>query len=333
MADQPVTIFHLEIPLRRPFATATGIVGSRSVALVRLGSDPPFGWGEAAPYPGQDESIAQMLQAAKAGDRTPTLSAALDEATADREARIKGVPLRDTIGATMSEVPISLAVGLADDPVGVIEKAVGEGVNRFKLKIAPGRLEHIRAVRGLFPEVVVGVDANGSFDADTVGELAALGDLEIAYLEQPVDDLRSDAALRAREITGVPLFADESVRSVAGATRVLALDPVDGLVVKPGRLGWVGALAVRELANASGKLWRASGLLETGIGRAYTDTLAACPDAFVSDVAPAEWFLRADITESRHDGGHITVPSAPGLGVAPSPDLLDRYLVGRFDLG
>ncbi len=332
MADQSVTIFQLEIPLRQPFGTASGIVGSRSIALVRLGSDPPFGWGEAAPYPGQDESIAQMLQAAKAGDRTPTLSAALDEATADREARIKGVPLRDTIGATMSDVPISLAVGL-DDPMGAVEQAFDRGVSRFKLKIAPGRVDHVAGTRARFPRVALGVDANASFDVETIGELTVLADLDILYLEQPTPDLASDATHQLRAMAKVPVFSDESVRSVADAERVLALESVDGVVVKPGRLGWIGALAVRELANASGKLWRASGLLETGIGRAYTDTLAACPDAFVSDVAPAEWFLRADITESRHDGGHITVPSAPGLGVAPSPDLLDRYLVERIKLG
>jgi L-alanine-DL-glutamate epimerase-like enolase superfamily enzyme len=116
------------------------------------------------------------------------------------------------------------------------------------------------------------------------------------------------------------VFADESVRSVASAQIALALDHVDGVVIKPGRLGWSGALSVRELANDAGKLWRASGLLETGIGRAYTDILAACPDAFVSDVAPAEWYLDADITESRYANAHITVPMGPGSDVTPIVD-------------
>jgi L-alanine-DL-glutamate epimerase-like enolase superfamily enzyme len=115
----------------------------------------------------------------------------------------------------------------------------------------------------------------------------------------------------------VPVFADESVRSVTSAQAALTLDHVDGVVIKPGRLGWSGALAVRELANAAGKLWRASGLLETGIGRAYADILAACPDAFISDVAPAEWYLDTDITESRYADAYITVPTGPGLGVTP----------------
>jgi L-alanine-DL-glutamate epimerase-like enolase superfamily enzyme len=109
---------------------------------------------------------------------------------------------------------------------------------------------------------------------------------------------------------------------VADAEALLSLEHVDGVVIKPGRLGWTGAIAVRDRANAAGKLWRASGLLETGIGRAYADILAACPDAFVSDVAPADWFLETDVTTSRYVNAQITVPSAPGLGVTPLPDLL-----------
>jgi L-alanine-DL-glutamate epimerase-like enolase superfamily enzyme len=144
-----------------------------------------------------------------------------------------------------------------------------------------------------------------------MSELNALLALGISYVEQPFSDLASVPAIE------VPVFADESVRSVTSAEAALALDHVDGVVVKPGRLGWSGALAVRELANSAAKLWRASGLLETGIGRAYTDILAACPDAFVSDVAPAEWYLDTDVTESRYANAHITVPTGPGLGITP----------------
>lgn len=330
MADESVRIFHLEMPLRSPFSTAGGTVDVRSVCLVRLG-DEPSGWGEAAPFPGQDESMDDVLKAARAGETTPTLRAAFDEASADRTARIRGVSLCETIGTTMREVPISLAVGL-DDPVGVVEQACNRGVARFKLKIAPGNVEHVAGIMARFPDLVVGVDANGSFDGETIGELSALRDLDIVYIEQPTALPGSDEAHQLRATTEVPVFVDESVRSIADAERMLALDSVDGVVVKPGRLGWTGAVAVREMANGSGKRWRSSGLLETGVGRANTDILAACPDAFVSDVAPAEWFLEADVTESRHNNGRVTVPSGDGIGVAPDPDLLDRYLVERIDL-
>jgi O-succinylbenzoate synthase len=309
MADQPVTIFHLEIPLRSPFTTSGGSIASRSVALVRVGDD-LYGWGEAAPFPGQDEPISAVLSAARAGESTPTLDAAIDEAHADLRARLDGESLFCIAGATKEVLDVSLAVGLAD-PIAEVDRAVEEGISRFKLKIEPGRVGHVAEIRRGYPDVLLGLDANGSFDLDSMSELNALLALGISYVEQPFSDLASVPAIE------VPVFADESVRSVTSAEAALALDHVDGVVVKPGRLGWSGALAVRELANSAAKLWRASGLLETGIGRAYTDILAACPDAFVSDVAPAEWYLDTDVTESRYANAHITVPTGPGLGITP----------------
>jgi L-alanine-DL-glutamate epimerase-like enolase superfamily enzyme len=203
-----------------------------------------------------------------------------------------------------------------------VERAVQEGISRFKLKIEPGRVGHVAEIRRRYPDVMLGIDANGSFTLDTATELEALSNLDIAYVEQPVADMASAAAIEICSMIVAPVFADESVRSVADAATVLAIEQVDGVVIKPGRLGWTGAIAVRDRANAAGKLWRASGLLETGIGRAYTDILAACPDAFVSDVAPADWFLETDVTESRYANAQIAVPSAPGLGVTPIPDRL-----------
>jgi O-succinylbenzoate synthase len=309
MADQPFKIFHVDIPLKRPFRTSGGSITSRSVALVRLGDD-PYGWGEAAPFPGQDEPISEILRAARVGESTPMLDAAMDEAEADLQARVAGASLAEIVGATRAMIPVSLAVGL-DDPIREVDRAVEQGIVRFKLKIEPGSVGHVAEIRRSHPDVLLGLDANGSFSMSSMSELDVLSALDIAYLEQPFSDM---AVVPAIETT---VFADESVRSVASAEIALTLDHVDGVVVKPGRLGWSGALAVRDLATSAGKLWRASGLLETGIGRAYTDILAACPDAFVSDVAPAAWYLDTDVTESRYTNAHITVPSGPGLGVTP----------------
>lgn len=329
MADQRLTIFHLEIPLLRPFSTAGGSVASRSVALVRFGED-PFGWGEAAPYPGQDESVESLVRAARDGGRSPTLQAAIDEAVSDHQARLDDLSLSHGIGDTRGIVPVSVAIGLSD-PVGSADRAADEGVARFKLKIEPGRIAHVSEIRSRYSDAVIGLDANGSFDEGTVGELQSMGELGISYLEQPVTDLASDAGRRLAEMAVAPIFADEAVRSMNDANAMLAIDHVAGIVVKPGRLGWKGALAARAAATSSGKMWRASGLLETGLGRAYTDILGSCTDAFISDVAPAEWFLADGLTVSRFADGDILVPNGPGVGVEPSSDAVERYLVESFD--
>lgn len=326
-------IYRLDIPLVVPFTTATGTVGVRSVALVRLGSEAPYGWGEAAPYPGQDETIDDVMEAARNGGTTPTLAAALNMAAADLAARRSGAWLGESVGAVPGSVPIGLAVGL-NDVYAHVGAAVERGVATFKLKIAPGNVDHVSEVRSRFPNVKIGVDANGSFDPETLDELESLRGLGVAYLEQPVSDLLSVSCQAVRELSGISVFADESVRSVQDARALLASPFIDGVVVKVGRLGWDGAVQVRDLARSSRKLWRSSGLLESDVGRSFSNVLAACDDQYLSDVAPASWFmdvsLMADSSRLEASQGCVTVGGV-GVGAEPDPERLENYQISCLD--
>ena len=319
--------------MRAEFHTAQVHVGSRSVGLVEMVRDGVIGWGEASPFPGQDESMEDVVAAIGADAMTPTLSAGINQAGVDWLARSRGVSLADEVGATLESVPASIAIGLNADPVAAVASAAAKGISRFKIKIGPGHVDHVVLIRAANESCVLGVDANGSFDRGTVGELAALADLEIAYIEQPCDGNDTPTLTELKSLVDVPVFADESIRSMADAEHVLASPLIDGAVVKPGRLGFDGALEMIELAGRLGKRWRASGLLETGVGRAYTDLLAAIPSAFVSDVASADWFFEQDVAPSRFSEGSVSTPTGPGIGVAPSPDVLERYLVATHEVG
>ena len=79
-----------------------------------------------------------------------------------------------------------------------------------------------------------------------------------------------------------------------------------------------------RLAENGGKLWRASGLLETGIGRGFTNALASQPEAFVSDISPATQFLVEDVISSETSGS--------GLGVVPDMTIVERYLVNSVEM-
>jgi L-alanine-DL-glutamate epimerase-like enolase superfamily enzyme len=82
-----VSAFGVSIPLRAPFRTAGVSITHRSVLLVRAERDGHHGWGEAAPFPGQDESMEELVVSAQRGIPTPTLLAAIDEALTDLDAR------------------------------------------------------------------------------------------------------------------------------------------------------------------------------------------------------------------------------------------------------
>lgn len=326
--DLPITaeLSVVSIPLRRPMRTAYGTLDRRTTVLVCVDGE-PAGWGEAAPYPGQDEPIEALIEAARQGVATPTLAAALDEGVADIEARHGAVPLSVP---PRRVIPMSVAVGI-EGAVARVDELVDRGVTAFKLKVAPGATGHVAAIRRRHPDVVLGADGNQSFSDLRGGAWDDLVDSDLAYVEE-LFARGAERAARDFAETGIPHFADESVRTVADIEAVLASDLFGGVTIKPGRLGWSGALTARTLARAADTPWRASGLLETGLGRAYTDVLAAEADAFVSDVAPAEWFLTRDIVERSYVDGCVVLPEDVGVGVRPVPDLVSAVCVSRIDV-
>jgi L-alanine-DL-glutamate epimerase-like enolase superfamily enzyme len=314
-------LHHLEIPLLRPFNTATGSVSTRSVGLVSTSRSGQTGWGEASPYPGQDESFDDVLDAARVGAMTPTLTAALDEAICDLVAREQGVSLSSELGRFHTTVPVSIALGVGEDAITTAEEAWQSGVTRFKIKIMPDRTSHVAEIRHWFPDATLGVDANGSFDASTVGEILALAGLGLSFVEQP-SAAASDPAVQTLAGAGFVVFVDESIRSPETADRALGTPGVAGIVIKPGRLGWRGSIEIVQMARDAGKLWRASGLLETGVGRAYSLALACASDAFVSDIAQASRFFSYDVTSPGTMNSELVVPAGPGSGVDVDIDVV-----------
>ncbi|NHZ70199.1 MAG: hypothetical protein GWP18_01000 [Proteobacteria bacterium] len=316
-------LYTLELPLRHPFTTSSGTVANRRLAIVALTANGVTGWGEAAPYPGQDESFASVVDGATSGVLTPTLRAAIDEASSDLHARVDGTRLTDSIPGTRSRLEMSVAVGMGDEVMPTVGSLVTSGIKRLKVKVAPGHTAHVRSIRETYPELAMGIDANGSFDSRTLDELVGLGDLGISYVEQPTENLDDPSMVELRD-SGFVVLADESVRNVTDVASVLRLPGVSGIVVKPGRLGWQGSLDAVRLVRNSGKVWRASGLLESGLGRSYSEILASAEDAFMSDVASADMFFTHDIVASRSIDATITVPDGPGTGIAVDAGLIEK---------
>jgi len=300
--------------------------------LVALGEGESIGWGEASPYPSQDEPLEDVLIRAHEGVVGDLLSAAIDEAANDLAIRRHEVSVATSVGSDHRSVPISVAVGMGESAVAATDSAASQGITRFKVKVAPGSIGHVSAIRARHPDAVIGIDANGSFSESDADELITAGDLNLAYIEEPCSAHDAATLHAVREVLDVPVFADESVRSGEDVSRVVDRRLVDGVVIKPGRLGFTGALDAIAAVERAGMRWRASGLLESSVGRAYTNVLASMPNAFVSDVAPADWFLETDVTSTLVENGSVVLPTGPGIGFNPDPAVIERYLVARHDL-
>jgi O-succinylbenzoate synthase len=229
-------------------------------------------------------------------------SAAVAAALLDLRLAAAGRDLPSWLGAVRDRVPAGVAMGFAptvDALLAEVADHVAAGYRRVKLKVRPGwDVEPVRAVRSAWPDLPLGVDANGSYRQGDVA-LGRLDGLGLVEIEQPLpaDDLVGLASV-ARHLA-TPVCLDESVTSLGTLEAALALGALDHLNLKPARVGGLdAALAVLGRAEAAGIPVWVGGMLATGVGKAVDVALAALPGVTLPGDLPASrrWFAR-DLTE------------------------------------
>jgi O-succinylbenzoate synthase len=215
--------------------------GRRVVVLL----EGPAGWGEWSPLPGYPADEVVCRQAAE-------------------EAAILGFPppVRDA-------VPVN---ALVDGPV--VDPDALRGFPAVKVKVQEradvDRVARVRDAVG--PSVAVRVDANGAWSVEeAVDMIGRLARYHLELVEQPVASV--DDLARVRRAVGVPIAADECVRTVHDAARLRAQEAADVLVVKQQPVGGVrDAMAIVEAAGLPAIV---SSMMETSIGIAAGVALAA----------------------------------------------------------
>ena len=353
----------VRIPLRRPFATATGMWVEREAWIVRLiAADGRVGLGEAVLEPADGETAAIVLDqlvrdlllgspaALPTGDELAlhgrpgrALRAAIDGALFDLERTPAAVLRPDGPGILVNATIPSIGPAAAAEAA---RQAVAAGFATLKLKAGAERetevlVDRVKAIRAAVgPEIRLRIDINGAWDLATATErMEAIDRFGLEYVEQPLagDDPAELAELRGRIRT--PIAADETVESLRAAASLLDARAVDVLVVKPARVGGPAVVAeIAALAAERNVPIVVSTLFETGIGIATALAIAAALPTVNRPRAgregPAHGLATAGVLE--HDllleslpieVGRMRVANvdAGGLGVA-----LDERAAARF---
>ncbi len=359
-----VDLLRIAMPLVSPFRTSFGTQTERDILLLRALTDEAEGWGECVALPDPVysseylECEADVLrrfflpalasaEGQAALDRSGAAAvatvlhpykghrmakAAIEMALLDAELRASGRSFARELGAVHDQVPSGVSVGIFDAIPELLDAVGGylaEGYVRIKLKIEPGwDVEPVRAVREQFgDDVLLQVDANTAYTVRDARHLAQLDAFGLLLIEQPLaeEDILGHAEL-ARQLS-TPICLDESIVSAQTAAAAITLGACQVVNIKPGRVGgYLEARRIHDLAVAHGVAVWCGGMLETGLGRAANAALAALPGfTLPGDISASDRFYRTDITEPFviHDG-HLTVPTGPGLGVTPIPEILEQ---------
>jgi L-alanine-DL-glutamate epimerase-like enolase superfamily enzyme len=327
----------LELRTKHPFIIARGGQSDYRTAWVRLtDQDGHEGWGEAAPSKFYGETADSVAAALKfygsalpddpfnledAERRWETMlrgnaaaRAALSAALHDLVGKRLGVPVYRLWGLDPCKAPKStFTIGL-DTPERIKAKVrEAEQFPILKVKLGTDRdLEILRAIREA-TDKEIRVDANCGWTVKgAIRMLPVLDEFGVTVLEQPLppDDLDGLGVITAQ--SDIPVIADESCKTVADIPPLVG--KVDGINIKLAKCGGLReALRMIAVARAHGLMVMVGCMIESSLG--ITAAAHFTPLVDIVDLDGAALLANDPFVGAHIDGGQVTLPSAPGLGV------------------
>lgn len=311
-------LLEVALPLIEPYTTGFGILENRNTLLVRLETeDGVVGWGEAAqlkdPIYLEEwlngswcfiiEYLLQLVhnstinsldfhQKTKKFRRNNISKFAVETALWMIEAKMSGISYAKLLGGKRKLIESGASVGIQKNiskTLEIVREKIEMGHQRIKLKVQPGwDYEVVKAVREMFPNTTLMVDANSSYTLADAEELKKLDQFDLQMIEQPLayDDIVDHATLA--KLIDTPICLDESICSAEDARKAIQLGSCKIINIKPARVGSLYVVReINELARKNGiKLW-CGGMLEGDIGRIANLAVASL----------SEFLLAADISD------------------------------------
>ena len=264
----------------------------------------------------------------------PAARCGLETAIIDAYCHASNIPMWQLWGGMdvrVRETDITIPIADLDKTVALARGWYAKGFRLFKMKVGKdveNDVRRLEAVHRTLPGISFIGDGNQGFsrqDCLTFARGVKTFGGTMVLLEQPVvrEDLDSMAAIR-RE-TGIPVAADESVRSLADAQEVVSHKAADYINIKIMKTGVAEAMEIVCFTKASGLKLMIGGMVETRIAMGCSFSLVMGLGGFTILDLDTPLLLAGDpVTDGyRYEGSRLQPWSGPGLdmNVAPSPDV------------
>jgi O-succinylbenzoate synthase len=365
-----VVLHRVRVPFVEPFRISNGVVAEKDAILVELTTEGGIvGWGEASPMSGAFYSaptpdgswtvlkddmvpllfsldridVGRAYEFLREQPADPFSKAGIEGALWDVYANTQRLALYKLFGIERRIVPSGVAIGIFDTTDELLERVrryVAEGYRRVKIKIQPGwDVEPVAAVRTVFPQLPLMVDANAAYKIDDLPIFRELDRFELMMIEQPLEANAIEEAGELQAHLTTPLCADESAESLTSLDQLIKHRAARIVNIKVQRVGGLSeALMMLEKACAADLQCWVGTMPELGIASAQALHLAMHGAfSFPTDVeASSRWYVD-DIVEppiTIDPNGFIQVPDGPGTGFQVDREKVERYTtaVERFSL-
>jgi L-Ala-D/L-Glu epimerase / N-acetyl-D-glutamate racemase len=311
-------IVPIAVRLSESFAISKGTVATAQNVLVRVVlQDGSAGYGEAAPFEvitgetqastltalhgmiatvtGRDAAGWRALAAELRSLRPEAAAArcAVEQAVVDALARHLGLSLPAFLGGFPRELMTDITIPMGDvrHSVESAHHAEDAGFKTVKVKVGADDWEldaaRIVAISQATPALSIIVDGNAGFSRSQahrfLGAVTGAG-AAVVLVEQPVaaPDIAGLAELEREH--GIPVCADESVRSPEDAIHVAETGGISSVNVKLMKCGVADALDIITIARSAGMTGMIGGMVETAVSMTFSAAVAAASYPFFSYV-------------------------------------------------
>lgn len=272
-------------------------------------------------------------------DGVEEAKAGIEMALWDIVGKALDTPVYNLLGGKVRErIPLSYSIpfGAPGDMADLAREKVGLGHKTIKVKVGSDDsardISAVQAVRkAIGPDVKLRVDGNMGWrtSKQAVAIIRAMEEWDLELVEQPLPAYDLDGMAEIRRNIGVPLMADESIRTPRTAMDVIrrgAADIANVYVTEAG--GILNASKVFAICEAAAMPCMIGSMPEFGIGTAAQIHLGVAmanlgPDSDACGVL----YHQADLLTKalRIEDGFSYPPEGPGLGVEVDMTVLDSW--------
>lgn len=254
-----------------------------------------------------------------------TIKSAFDMALHDLAAQAAGLPLYRFLGGEKKRMETDLTIGIGEPAqmAGMAVEFKNKGVRIIKIKLGKEEREDVERIRrirsAVGDDIVLRIDANQGWDYDTaLATLTALAPFNIEFCEQPMRAWNDPQLPALKQLSPIPLMADESVFDHHDALRLIRAGACHSINIKLAKSGGIlEARKIHDIAAQHGIPCMMGGMLESRIAlSAFAHVACALPNIIYYDMDTCLLGHKIDPVTGgvRYDGFFIELPDGNGIG-------------------
>lgn len=286
-------------------------------------------------------------------DRLPlntAAKAAIDIALFDIIGKSLNVPIYKLLGGCYREKILAgweLTIGKPEEMTKEAEYALELGFRQLKIKLGTPRVgrepsfgntlkedvSRFKAIKNVAgDDIILACDVNGRWRTNEATRLIKTIDrFEPAFIEQPLPRWDIDGLAEMSKFVEAPIMADESVRTIEDAVRLVRKRAVRSFNIKIMKHGGLyNCKKIAAIAEGAGISCIVGSMIELGIASAAMAHFAASTKVLEfgnEGIIEGPLSVERDILAEglKFEKGYLEVPRGPGLGITLDEEIVRVY--------